>query len=60
MSDSNLEILDGVLAGVVCAESSTFADALNAVFEQVRVEPITYDDRLIDPQQTDRLSFACG
>ncbi|KKL60379.1 hypothetical protein LCGC14_2205890, partial [marine sediment metagenome] len=28
--------------------------------EQVRVEPITYDNRLIDQQQTDWLFFARG
>ena len=51
---------DGVLAVWSYAESSPFADALRAVFEQVRVEPITYDNRLIDQQQTDWLFFARG
>ena len=51
---------DGVLAVWSYAESSPFADALRAVFEQVRVEPITYDNRLIDQQQTDWLFFASG
>ncbi len=51
---------DGVLAVWSYAESSPFADALREVFEQVRVEPITYDNRLIDQQQTDWLFFACG
>ena len=51
---------DGVLAVWSYAESSPFADALREVFEQVRVEPITYDNRLIDQQQTDWLFFARG
>ncbi len=51
---------DGVLAVWSYAESSPFADALRAVFEQVRVEPVTYDNRLIDQQQTDWLFFARG
>ncbi len=51
---------DGVFAVWSYAESSPFADALREVFEQVRVEPITYDNRLIDQQQTDWLFFALG
>jgi spermidine synthase len=51
---------DGILAVWSYAESSPFADALRAVFEQVRVEPITYDNRLIDQEQTDWLFFARG
>ena len=51
---------DGVLAVWSYAESSPFADALREVFEQVRVEPITYDNRLIGQQQTDWLFFARG
>jgi len=51
---------DGVLAVWSYAESSPFADALREIFEQVRVEPITYDNRLIDQQQTDWLFFARG
>jgi spermidine synthase len=51
---------DGVLAVWSYAESSPFANALRAVFEHVRVEPITYDNRLIDQQQTDWLFFARG
>ncbi len=48
----------GVLAVWSYAESSPFADALRAVFEQVRVEPVTYDNQLINEQQTDWLFFA--
>ena len=51
---------DGVLAVWSYAESSPFADALREVFEQVRVEPVTYDNRLIDRQLTDWLFFARG
>ncbi len=53
-------VADGVLAAWSAAESSSFADALREVFEQVRVEPITYDNRLIDQQRTDWLFFAHG
>ncbi len=51
---------DGVLAVWSYAESSPFADALRAVFEHVRVEPVTYDNQLIDEQRTDWLFFARG
>jgi len=50
----------GVLAVWSYAESSPFADALRTVFEHVHVEPVTYENRLIDQQQTDWLFFACG
>jgi spermidine synthase len=49
---------DGVLAVWSYAESSPFADALREVFEQVRVEPVTYENQLIDQQRTDWLFFA--
>lgn len=42
------------------AESSPFAEALHAVFEQVRVEPVTYDNQLIDRMCTDWLFIARG
>ena len=52
-------LADGGILGVWSyAESSPFADALRAVFEQVRVEPVTYDNYLIDEQRTDWLFFA--
>ncbi len=51
---------EGILAVWSYAESSPFADALREVFKQVRVEPITYHNRLIDEQQTDWLFFARG
>ena len=49
---------DGVLAVWSYAESSPLADALRAVFHQVRVDPVTYDNRLIDQPRTDWLFFA--
>jgi spermidine synthase len=51
---------DGVLAVWSYAQSSPFVDALGSVFKQVRVEPVTYDNQLIDQQQTDWLFFASG
>lgn len=48
----------GVLAIWSYAESSPFAEALREVFTHVRVEPVTYDNRLIDEQRTDWLFFA--
>ena len=49
---------DGVLAVWSYAESSPFADALCEVFERVRVEPVTYDNHLVDQRRTDWLFFA--
>jgi len=51
---------EGVLAVWSYAESSPFADALREVFEDVRVEPVTYENRLINEQRTDWLFFASG
>ena len=48
----------GVLAVWSHAESSPFADALREVFDHVRVEPVTYDNRLVNEQPTDWLFFA--
>ncbi len=48
----------GILAVWSYAESSPFADALREVFDQVDVEAVTYDNRLIDEQATDWLFFA--
>jgi spermidine synthase len=48
----------GVLAVWSYAESSPFADALREVFEQVHLEPVTYENQLIDQQRTDWLFFA--
>ena len=48
----------GVLAVWSYAESSPFADALREVFDDVRVEPVSYTNRLIDEERTDWLFFA--
>ncbi len=50
--------LNGVLAIWSYAESSPFADALQMVFEDVKVVPVTYNNQLIDEQRTDWLFFA--
>jgi hypothetical protein len=42
------------------AESSPFADALRAVFQEVRIEPVTFFNELIDEEVTDWLFFARG
>lgn len=49
---------NGVLAIWSYAESSPFADALRTVFDNVRVEPVTYDNQLIDERLTDWLFFS--
>lgn len=49
---------DGILAVWSYAESSPFADALNVVFDEVQVEPVTYQNQLVDEQPTDWLFFA--
>jgi spermidine synthase len=49
---------DGILAVWSYDQSSPFADALHATFDEVRVEPVSYDNELIDEQQTDWLFFA--
>ncbi len=49
---------NGVLGVWSYAESSPFADALRAVFADVRVEPVTHDNLLIGEQQTDWLFFS--
>lgn len=48
----------GVLGVWSYAESSPFVEALHEVFEQVHVQPVTYQNQLIDQQQTDWLFFA--
>ncbi len=49
---------DGVLAVWSYAESSPFAEALNRVFAEVRIEPVTYHNQLVDEHPTDWLFFA--
>lgn len=48
----------GVLGVWSYAESSPFADALRAVFSEVRIEPVSFYNRMIDEQTTDWLFFA--
>jgi spermidine synthase len=50
----------GVLAVWSSAESSPFADVLREVFAHVRVDAVTYDNRLVDQQRTDWLFIAHG
>ncbi len=49
---------NGVLAVWSYAESSPFADSLREVFDHVHVEPVTFENQLIDEKQTDWLFFA--
>ena len=49
---------DGLLGVWSYAESSPFADSLHKVFRDVRVEPVTVFNKLINEEQTDRLFFA--
>ena len=50
----------GILAVWSYAEDSPFTDALRAVFAQVRVERVTFDNQLIGELHTDWLFFAQG
>ena len=47
----------GVLGVWSYAESSPFSEALGAVFGEVRIEPVTALNTLIDEEQTDWLFF---
>ncbi len=49
---------DGILGVWSYAESSAFADALRDIFGEVRIEPVTVYNNLINVQQTDWLFFA--
>lgn len=40
-----------------CAESSPFSRALHAVFEEVRVEPVTFCNEMVQEERTDWLFF---
>lgn len=48
----------GVLAVWSYAESGPFADALREVFDDVHVEPVSYDNEMIHERRTDWLFFA--
>lgn len=49
---------DGVLGVWSYAESAPFAEALGRVFREVRVEAVTFDNRLADEEETNWLFFA--
>lgn len=49
---------NGVLGVWSYAESSPFADALHQVFREVRIEPVTVFNNLVNEEQTDWLFFA--
>ncbi|MEZ5988758.1 MAG: hypothetical protein R3F30_06485 [Planctomycetota bacterium] len=49
---------DGILGVWSYAEDPGFEAALREVFAEVRVEPVTFDNPLIDEEQTDWLYFA--
>lgn len=51
---------DGVLGVWSYAESSPFADALQRVFREVRIEPVTFNNTHINEMVTDWLFFARG
>lgn len=52
-------LADGGVLGVWSyAESSPFAQALRNVFREVRIEPVTFFNRMIDEETTDWLFFA--
>jgi spermidine synthase len=48
----------GVLGVWSYAESSPFSEALHEVFREVRIEPVTFENDLIDEVTTDWLFFA--
>lgn len=48
----------GILGVWSYAESSPFANALREVFHEVRIEPVTFFNELIDEETTDWLFFA--
>lgn len=48
----------GILGVWSYAESSPFADAMQSVFGEVRIEPVRFENNLIGEQQTDWLFFA--
>jgi spermidine synthase len=50
----------GVLGVWSFTESPPFAQALRRVFDEVRVEPVTFENRLIGEQETNWLYFARG
>jgi len=51
---------EGVLGVWSYAESSPFADALRMVFNEVRVESVTFENRVVGEEETNLLFFARG
>ena len=49
---------NGVLAVWSYAESFSFATALRRTFSEVRVEPVTFENKLVEEEQTDWLFLA--
>ena len=53
-------VADGVLGVWSYAESSSFAAALRRVFREVRVEPLCFDNPVVEAAETNWLFFARG
>ncbi len=51
---------DGVLGVWSYAESPPFAESLGAVFREVRIEPVTFMNRVLDEEETKWLYLARG
>ena len=51
---------EGVLGVWSYAESASFAEALRAVFREVRIEPVTFVNRVLDEEETNWLYLARG
>ena len=51
---------EGVLGVWSYAESSRFSDALRAVFSEVRLESVTFENRVVGGEETNWLFFARG
>lgn len=49
---------NGILAVWSYAQSSPFAEALREVFSEVHVQPVSYENQLVDERPTDWLFFA--
>lgn len=59
LRQAKLHLADNGILGVWSyAESSPFVDALHEVFREVRVEPVTVYNNLVNVEQTDWLFFA--
>ncbi len=59
LTDAKQHLAKGGILGIWSyAESSPFADALRNCFEQVHIQPVTFENTLIDEETTDWLFFA--